>query len=226
MQNWLGIIVSFAFVFGVLGVAQLLAATKLLPPPITRKVVHIGVAHWWLLAIPLFDSLAFAVVGPIAFIFLNALSMRRGIFTAMEAPREPGKPYNLGTLFFPVSLLVLVMLTFRSDLPVWIGGLGILVLGWGDGMAAIIGMVAGTRRYNVFGQRKSVQGTAGMFVFSLAVVLIYSYIHLDGATGLVLAAALATAAVATLTEAITPLGLDNLTVPLVTSLFYYGVFLA
>jgi phytol kinase len=225
MQNWIGIILSFVFVFGILGIAQLLAALRLFSPPVTRKFVHIGVSHWWIIAVPFFDSIAFAVVGPVAFILLNALSLKRQLFSAMEMPREPGKPFNLGTVFFPVSLLVLVFITFLTDMPRWIGGMSILILGWGDGMAAIAGMVAGTRRYTVFGQRKSVLGSLAMFLFALIVLLIYSYIHLPVSTGYVWLAAATTALVATAVEGLTPLGLDNLTLPILVALFYYGVFL-
>ena len=224
MHNWIGILVSFVFVFGVLGIAQTLASFTAIPAPITRKFVHIGVSHWWVLAIPLFDSVSFAIVGPVAFIILNAISLKKTLFSSMEMPKEPGKPFNLGTVYFPISLLILVILTFLTPIPTWIGAIGILVLGWGDGMAAIAGMTAGKLRFTVFGQRKSVLGSGSMFLFSLLVVLLYSYIHLPVSTGQIWLAALATAAVATVVEAATPLGMDNLTIPLLTSLFYYGVF--
>ena len=225
MHNWIGIIVSFGFVFGILGIAQLLAGVRLLSPPMTRKFVHIGVSHWWIIAVPFFDSLAYAIVGPVVFIVLNAISLRRNLFTAMEMPREPGKPFNLGTVFFPVSLLILVLITFLTDMPHWLGGLAILILGWGDGMAAIAGMVAGTKRYTVFGQRKSFLGSLAMFLFALAILLIYSYIHLPVSTGYIWLAAVTTALVATAVEGLTPLGLDNLTIPVAVALYYYGVVL-
>jgi phytol kinase len=225
MHNWIGIAISFVFVFAVLGIAQLLAAFKALSPPVTRKLVHIGVSHWWILAVPFFDSVAFALVGPVAFIILNSLSLRGQIFSAMEMPKEPGKPLNLGTVYFPVSLLILVLITFLTAVPRWVGGLSILVLGWGDGMAAITGMVAGKRRYTTFGQRKSLLGSVAMFFFALLVLLVYSYIHLPVSTREIWIAATVTALLATVVEAVTPLGMDNLTIPLLTALFYYGVFL-
>mgnify|MGYP006287391713 CR=1 FL=1 len=225
MQNWLGIAVSFIYVFGILGIAQLLLYFQLASPPVSRKLVHIGVAHWWLLAIPFFDSVAYALVGPVAFTVLNAISLRRHLFPAMEAPRQPGKPVNLGTIYFPVSLTILVLVTFLTEMPTWVGGLGILVLGWGDGMAAVVGMAAGRIRYTVFRQRKSLIGSATMFGVSFGVVLLYSYVQLPLNAGMLLLSAAATAAVATATEAATPLGMDNLSIPTVTALFYYGVFL-
>ncbi|MFP4301853.1 MAG: diacylglycerol/polyprenol kinase family protein [Spirochaetaceae bacterium] len=225
MHNWIGIIFSFAFVFSILGIAQLLAALRIFSPPVTRKFVHIGVSHWWLIAIPFFDSVAFALIGPVAFILLNAFSLKRQLFSAMEMPQEPGKPFNLGTVFFPVSLLLLVLITFLTEMPRWIGGMAMLILGWGDGMAAIAGMPAGTRRYAVFGQRKSLLGSVAMFLFALTILLIYSYIHLPVSTGHIWLASVTTALIATAVEGLTPLGLDNLTVPILVAFFYYGVFL-
>ena len=225
MHNWIGILISFVFVFSILGIAQLLAALKVLSPPVTRKFVHIGVSHWWIVAIPFFDSLAFALVGPVAFMVLNAFSLKRQLFSAMEIPDEPGKPVNLGTVYFPLSLFILVLITFLTDMPRWIGGMSILVLGWGDGVAAVAGMVAGKRRYTTFGQRKSLIGSEAMFLFALIVLLAYSYIHLPVSTRDIWLAAATTALVATALESLTPLGMDNLTIPIGTALFYYGVFL-
>jgi dolichol kinase len=70
-----------------------------------------------------------------------------------------------------------------------------------------------------------------MFVASVVVVAVFCLLFGEGsvvagpnAAGWIVVAALATGLVATAIEVFTPLGIDNLTVPILTSLFFYAVF--
>ena len=135
-QDALGIVVSYAFVFGFIGIATILMRRGALAPSITRKVIHIGVAHWWLIAMAMMDDPWVASVGPASFIVINALAIRFHLLPAMD---EGAQARNWGTVYFPISLLILVNLCWRAVFPVWVGGLAVLVLGWGDGLAAIVG---------------------------------------------------------------------------------------
>lgn len=220
-MNWWGIVVSFGFVFGFIGIAQLLLRAGHLSPGVTRKVVHIGVAHWWLLAMVFFDRWEFAIVGPVAFIFINLASYLFRLFPAMEYEK---RTRNLGTIYFPVALLICVLLTWAGPIPIWVGGLAILVLGWGDGLAALVGERRTDGVLKVFGNRKSVAGTITMFVASAIIALAFVLVFAPAQPAGVLAlSVLSTALVATLVELATPFGLDNLTVPVVTMLFYHLV---
>jgi phytol kinase len=77
-----------------------------------------------------------ASAGPASFIVINALALRFRLLPAMD---ERADRRNLGTVYFPISLLVLVNLCWRGVMPVWVGGVAVLVLGWGDGLAALVG---------------------------------------------------------------------------------------
>jgi phytol kinase len=137
---------------------------------------------------------------------------------------------NLGTIYFPISLLVLVLLSFAGPMPVFVAGIGILILGYGDGLASLVGRKLKSRTFAVFGGCKSVAGTLTMLVFSALVTAVFthyfnpSYSAFGGEIGGLVAVALITAAAATAIEFLTPYGVDNLTVPIVTALFYNGVF--
>ncbi len=176
--QWLGLGISYLFIFLVIGIAQLLLKRGVLGAGATRKVVHIGVAHWWIIAMVFIEDLSIALVGPVSFIFINYVSWRKHIFAAMEH-EEPRK--NLGTIYFPMALTALVLLTWSGLFPRWYGLLAILVLGWGDGSASLVGERYGMRyggepgserhrlswmfrRFVVPGGRKSVIGTAAMFL--------------------------------------------------------------
>lgn len=214
-MNWLGIVVSFGFVFAWIGIAQALLRRGRLSPGVTRKVIHIGVAHWWLLAMVFFDQWEYAIVGPVAFIFINLASYLLRLFPAME---HEERRRNLGTVYFPMALLVCVLATWAGPVPVWMGGAGILVLGWGDGLASLVGEARGSRR-RLFGGSKTLAGSLTMLVASAVVV--YAFMLAAGEPRPLVA--LGTALAASVVELVTPFGLDNLTVPLVTMLVLYLV---
>ncbi len=222
-MNWWGILVSFAYVFGFIAVAQFLLRAGKLSPSVTRKIVHIGVAHWWILAMVFFDRWQFAIVGPAAFIVINLVSFVVRLFPAME---HEERSRNLGTVYFPIALLICVLLTWGGPLPIWMGGLAILVLGWGDGLASLVGEAQRTGRIVVFGNPKSIAGSGAMFAASAVVALVFMVLFAAPASGLLgstVLTVLSVALVATLAELVTPFGLDNLTVPIVTLLFVYLV---
>jgi phytol kinase len=231
LRDALGIIASYAFVFGFIGIATILMRRGALTPAVTRKVIHIGVAHWWLIAMALMDDPWVASVGPASFIVINALAIRFHLLPAMD---EGADARNWGTVYFPISLLILVNLCWRAVFPAWVGGLAILVLGWGDGLAAIVGESRGKIRLRRRGKdfrfwpgiRKSLAGSAAMFGASFAVTLVFTLVfnHRFGTPAAALAVSAITAFAATFVEMLTPLGIDNITVPLVTALFYARVF--
>jgi len=226
MGNIWGLILSLVLVFGIILLSQLLVKLFHLTKEESRKLVHIGVSNWWLVAMLAFDSWQWAIIPAVIFIVLNLISWYTGAFSAME--RQPRNPHNLGTVYFPISLSILVILTWH-DSPVfaeaapYIGGLGILAMGYGDGLAALVGTRSGRRKYNILGTTKSLEGSLAMFIGSL--VPIFILLMLGAQLGFLpaLAYAVALATLATLVEAITPWGLDNLTVPLIISLAWIVV---
>jgi phytol kinase len=96
-------------------------------------------------------------------------------------------------------------------------------MAYGDASAALVGEKYGRRRYRVFA-KKSLEGSTAMFIVSfvsLAVSLVFfSFLYPIPLFGSILAA-LAVALVAVLAETFSPLGLDNLTVPLLGALTFF-----
>lgn len=214
-RDILGLIVSFGFVFLVIGLSKPL---ERIGKETSRKFVHIAVSHWWIIAMIFFDSPQWAVVAPAAFVVLNFLSYRFDLFSSME--RHEGRG-DLGTVYYAISLVILSLLTFREGSAPYVGAIGILIMGWGDGLAAVVGKRWGTRPLTIFGAKRSWQGSLTMFVVSFVVCFVILSIH-DPARAVV--ASLVVAAGATLAEAVTPLGFDNLTVPLASSALYAFLF--
>ena len=162
------------------------------------------------------NALWFAIIPPITFIILNYLSYRMNLLKAMER----GGNGNLGTVYFPISLLILVVLTFGVLKNPYIGAIGILVMGYGDGLAAVIGKAYGKHKF-AFG--KSIEGSLAMFIISFIVVFVVSINIASILVSLILA--LGVAAFATMIELLTPKGLDNLSVPLGSSFYFLSTFI-
>lgn len=220
-MNLLGLGLSYVLVFLVIGLSTLLQKKGLLGDEGARKFIHIGVSNWWILAMFTFDLWYIAVIAPITFVLLNYYSYKTNLIKSME---RSGKG-NLGTVYFPISLVILVLIGFglKSDLArfnipilVLVGAVGILTLGYGDGLAAVIGKKYG--KYKIVND-KSILGSLTMLVVTFVVVTLISLIHLNLPMSLL--AGLTIAVIATAVELFTPKGLDNLTVPLVSSLMYY-----
>jgi len=215
MNNLLGIIISILFVFLIIGISTLLTRKNILKDEGSRKFIHIGVSNWWILAMIFFDNNIYASIVPALFIVLNYLSYRKNLFTAME---RGGDKEDLGTVYYAISLFILSILTFKNINYAYIGALGILTMGYGDGLAAVIGKRYGRKKYKIFGSTKSLIGSLTMFVVTFIVSLIILSIY--NPTNIIIYS-FVLAVFATLLELFTPKGFDNLSVPLGTSLIYY-----
>jgi phytol kinase len=203
MSDPLAIAIAFAYVFAVLGVAEGLRKAFKLPVDFTRKVVHIAVGMWAWGTIWLFDSKWFAIVTPAAFIVMNYVSYKRGLFLAMASNDKS----NLGTVYFPIAFVAIILLLWDIDrLAV---ALTLMPMTWGDAFAAVLGRRFGTVNYQIGGGTRSLQGSIAMFLFALFGVLVPW--ALQGSVSI--PAVLLMAALSTAAEAISPNGLDNLFVP-------------
>jgi phytol kinase len=214
MNVW-GLVLSYVLIFLVIGVSTILQKAKVFGDEGARKFIHIGVSNWWILAMIFFtddNKMWFAMIPPITFILLNYISYRQNLFKAMER----GGKGNLGTVYFPISLLILVIFTFGIMHRPDVGAMGILILGYGDGLAAVFGVRYGKHKLS-FG--KSIEGSLTMFVASLVIGVLVSTLVFPITTALWIG--LVIALFATIIELFSPKGFDNLTVPLATSLLYY-----
>lgn len=215
MLNVWGLVGSYVLIFLIIGISTILQKKNIVGDEGARKFIHIGVSNWWILAMFFFkgdDAVWYAMIAPFTFIILNYLSYRLNLLKAMER----GGKGNLGTVYFPISLLILVALTFGVLDNPFIGAVGILVMGYGDGLAAVIGKKFGKKKLAF---DKSLEGSLTMFIASFIVVFAVAMFTQSVLISLLLA--MGVAAFATLIELVTPKGLDNLSVPLGSSLIFY-----
>lgn len=214
MNNWLGLIICFAYVFAIIGLAELLRRRRGLGIGFTRKVIHIGVGMMsWGLHF-LFDTPWFFVAACAAFMVINLLDWRYGFFASMASKDQN----NLGTVYFPLAAGVVALL-FWEQPPLMVAAL--MPLTWGDGMAPVVGKSYGRRAYFVYQHMRTVEGSMGFFV----ACYIFTWLALwlvPGAPDITLQTAVLPALVITIAttfvEAISIWGLDNVTITAVSIL--------
>jgi len=208
MSPWLALLLSFAYVLAAIGVGEALRRWLGLDAGFARKFIHVAVGMYSLLTIHLFSERLWAVIPPLAFVLINWLDWRYGVVQAMTSSSRS----NLGTVYFPVAFAAIVW--FLWDRPALLVA-SLMPLTWGDAMAAIIGERYGRHTYRVLGSTRSLEGSLTAFGFgALSTGLVLAAFGTPGAVG----AALLTALGATLAEAVSPRGLDNLTIPAVSAL--------
>ncbi len=208
MSNTLGIILCFAYIFTIIGLAELLRRRRGYGSGFTRKVIHIGVGMMsWFLPF-LFTSPWPFVFACATFMVINLIDWRYGFLSAMQSSNRS----NLGTVYFPLAAAV-VALIFWDRPPLLVAAL--MPLTWGDGLAPVVGAAYGRRVYHIHTSIRTLEGSAGFFVAGF----IFTWLALWVMPGFpditplgALLPALAIMSVTTLIEAVSIWGLDNLTV--------------
>lgn len=218
--NYYGLIASLILVVGAILLAEFFSKRKIITQESTRKLIHIGVSNWWFIFIFMFDNFWMAIIMPVIFIFFNLISYKKNLVKSMGNK----KMNRMGTVYYPVSLLLAVIYAFVLDDKI-IPGIGILILGYGDGLAAVIG---NKYKSKVIVDFKTVYGTLTMFIASFVVSFVMLLIFKNISIPYALLISLVLASFATVFELFSPYGLDNLTVPIgvmaILALFLLPIF--
>ena len=213
-QDWLALIISYVYVFAMIGVGEGLRKWRGYSTEFTRKVIHISVGMWAFGTVLLFEHWYFAIIPPLSFVVLNYISYRQETFKAMET----GEKGNLGTVYFPISFSIIICLFWKSP-HLLVASL--MPMTWGDALAAVLGRRYGQRKYSVLGSTRSVEGSLAMFLFSWLSTFLALLLLSPLAWQASLLYSLALAVFATLVEALSPWHIDNLTVPLLSAALLY-----
>jgi len=174
---------------------------------IVRKVIHIGVGNiiWlaWLWQVPQILAVGFSAL----FSLLALLSYRIKFLPSLNGAGRQ----SFGAFFYAVSFAILMAVFWRDPHRVF-AVIGILVMTWGDALAALVGKRWGSHSYEWVGVRKSWEGSLTMWGISSFVVggiLIgvfgFSWTSLGLGAGI--------GAVVALVEVFSWQGVDNITLP-------------
>lgn len=221
----IGLLASYLYAGGLLGIGELLHRQFNISNDITRKVVHIGAGMWIFGVLYFFHTWQIGVIPFATFIGLNYFFYRVKLFRGIDS--DTASP---GTIYFAFAITVITVVFWRPQGPIDHAPAvvaGIMTMTWGDALAALIGKHYGRHRYTFNGGTRSYEGSAVMFGVSLLVIALSlsllpgssltPYADLPSTSAIVLAS-IAGAATATIVEAMSPHGTDNLTVPICVTL--------
>ena len=177
---------------------------------IVRKIIHIGIG-------PLIPIAQFLKINQnSALIFTGIVSLM--VFTNYNYKLFPTiedvERKSYGTLFYCLSLFILIYLFWDKDPYALISGFFIMT--FGDGLAGLIGKSFNSKSWIFFKQKKSLFGTMTMFLTSLIVVFSIGYAQQNSLNVNYFTIAF----FATLLEQFSVLGIDNFIVPISSALFF------
>lgn len=206
MQNLLGIIVSYIFIGIVIIAAKFFEKAG---EETSRKFIHIMLANWWFIAMYFFTNAFWASLVPMSFVIINYISYKKNLISVMERKEQDG----LGTVYYAISLLIISIIAFGIIKKPEIGLCPILIMGYGDGLAAVIGKSIKSYEYKILETKKSVAGSTTMFLISFIILAIFLY---TTGNNLWILKSIILAVILTIVEAISIKGTDNLTIPILT----------
>ncbi len=181
-------------------------------PKKTREFVHASVAVIIFFAPLLFRQKLYPALLASTFIVVNFISIRLGMFKGMNIDKK-----NLGTVYYPISFLILVLL-FWDNYPL-IVSTAMLVMGLADPAAAIVGTnIKRTHEVSAFGERKTFEGSAAMFVVATVATaigfLFFGEPSVTSSFSTLLNISVSIGIMVAAIELVSPKATDNLTVPL------------
>ncbi len=205
---WQRIAIVPLYVGAIVLVAELCHRWDWLPSEQTRKIVHIGtgnvIAIAWLLQLPAWVGITSSIVAGIC----TLASYRWPILPGVNSVGRK----SWGTFFYSVSMGLLIAIFWPLHHPEY-AVIGILVMAWGDGLAAIIGQRYGRHPYQILGNTKSWEGSMALALVSYLVVTTILLVS-QGNLPITWLVGIPVALVAIGLESISQWGLDNLTLPI------------
>lgn len=216
-NDFIGVVLVYLYVAVLLIVTEKLLSKRY--PIASRKILHIMVGNVAFI-LPIFQTreiMAFLAAGPFI-LFTYLMSTYSPIKLIKGKTSEAG--HGLGLMYYAISWTVLAYFFFDHKEII---AIGILAMSYGDGLASIIGMKYGHKKYAIFNDSKSYMGSLAMFVFTFILMIVALLFYEITLTLDIVIMLLCISAISAIVEGITPIGLDNLTVPFVTALLYWIV---
>ncbi|MBN2092020.1 DUF92 domain-containing protein [candidate division KSB1 bacterium] len=222
-MDWVYTGIFFIALFFVILLAEGLRKLFNWIPDTTRKLVHI-MTGIFISSVPfLFHSKIPILTITIFFTIINYFAIQFGFLKAMHGTARK----SFGTVYYPLSLIILLLFFWEKYQLILV--IAMLVLAFGDALAALFGEnLKKLHYYQLAGDRKTIEGSLVMLITAFLIVLGGLFLgsnYVPGGFQLSFPesiwVALIVSIIATLCEAISSSGSDNLTVPLGTAFFLH-----
>ncbi len=178
---------------------------------VARKIVHIGVSNWFFIYAHVFESDLWPIVGLASFAVINAVMNISGGLSKLMAQESTKR--NWGLVQYPISIILLLLIKKMGFGDIVAFGCAVLGMGYGDGLASLVGRHVKSKTIGKNG-KKTIAGSLTMAGVTFAVVLAVKICYGNLPVSEALLPAFVCCVAATLVEAFTPFGLDNISVPL------------
>lgn len=198
MEIALLIFTSSVFIVG----TEVLKRKFALPTAYTRRFIHIGTAAVAGLA-PFFASRDQLVIVCIIFIVLLLLARSYSLFSAIHGVDRK----SFGDIYLPLGVILTALIFLPQNIHVF--QFGIFIMGISDAVAGYVGEKYGRHAFEVYFNKKSVEGSITFFVVSL--ILTFTFFPFFGYQLLIIPLIL------TMTEFGLVHGLDNLILPIIAA---------
>jgi dolichol kinase len=207
---------ALALAYGMLCLLLSLLVYKLgVDKRLTRKLVHILVgAEWFILYHTVGAGIHFVAVC-VVFTLLLYVTHK---FNAMPMIASDGDNAP-GTVYYGVAMTVMSIVSCFVDGYIYAFGIAVLCTSLGDGLAGVIGGSFRKCNPKILGN-KTVFGVFSAFAASGVSALIFSKLY---ETGVTFIECVFVAILVCGVELICVRGLDNIAIPLASSLFYYAL---
>ncbi len=173
-----------------------------------RKIIHIGIGP----LIPLAKYLEIQQTSALYFTLLITTLILINYIYKIFPTIEDIERKSYGTLFYCLSLLILIQLFWEKD-PISLIA-GFFIMTFGDGFAGLIGKNIYSSNWTIFKQKKSFLGTLTMFLISLIIVFFLCYFNNLNINTIYLIIPIT----ATILEQFSVIGIDNFIVPIASSI--------
>ena len=179
-----------------------------------RKIIHIGIGP----LIPLAKFLGIDQISALYFTGLVSLLTFINYQSKLFPTIEDVDRKSYGTLFYCLSLFILIYLYWNKDPTSLMAGFFIMT--FGDGFAGLIGKNFQSKSWFFLNQKKSFFGTITMFITSLIVIFGLSYFQKYSLSINIITIAF----ISTVIEQFSIFGIDNFIVP-ISAAFCFNYFI-
>ena len=218
IQNLIVTALTFIYVFGLVAIMNFCVTRLKLSQDISRKITHIG-AGSLIGFLPLYNDLHWSkYLNVTIFVVWIILLIQKGLFAsdddeAVKTMTRNGDKSELlkGPLYFVIVATICGTLFYKT----FPGIMAIATLGWGDGIAPIVGSRYGRLKFEVLSS-KSVEGSLSMLLAAFVASTFFVWLIIP--SELNITRILLLSAIATVVEACSPKEIDNLLIPSVVIL--------
>ena len=214
IQNLIVTALTFIYVFGLVAVMNFCVTRFNLPQDISRKVTHIGAGSLIGFLVFYNDLHWSKYLNVTIFVVWIILLIQKGLFAsdddeAVKTMTRNGDKSELlkGPLYFVIVATICGTLFYKT----FPGIMAIATLGWGDGIAPIVGSRYGRLKYEVL-SNKSVEGSLSMLIVAFAASTFFVWLIIP--TELNILRIFLLCLVATIVEACSPKEIDNILIPI------------